>query len=211
MSRAAPDLPPSSAQSAERRAQNGQAKPSQMRLFHALRFALNRLLDPGPGATGHADEQGLTMPSRQRGDSPLTLTLVCHDAPPTEHDGQAMEFGAQDKAGTLHSGSSATGRTVRFSLSVTARVGADGSTLDFAGPFIHGPPAGRFCYLGYRPLGSTAWTRRWKIPLVAITSAQVAAAQAAGRALVAHFSATSGSTVQLLGGGWAVAGDDEPV
>jgi len=112
------------------------------------------------------------MPDRHQGTSALTLTLVCHDPPPAERDGQTMEFGAQDKAGTLHP---------------------------------HGPPAGRFCYLGYRPVGSTAWVRRWKIPLAGITSAQVASAQVPGQTLVAHLSATSGSTVQLLGQGWVVA------
>ena len=153
------------------------------------------------------------MSDRHQGTSALTLTLVCHDPPPAERDGQTMEFGAQDKAGTLHPGRPAAAQALYFTLRVTMKVAHDDETVDVAGPFVHGPPAGRFCYLGYRPVGATGWVRRWKIPLGGITSAQVAAAQALGQTLVAHLSATSGSTVQLLGQGWVVAagaGGDTP-
>lgn len=92
-------------------------------------------------------------------DLALTLLLICQDAPPPEREGRAMEFGAQDKAGVLHAGVTEGERTVRFALRIVARPAADGG-VDFAGPFVHGVPQGRFLYLGYRRLGETTWTRR---------------------------------------------------
>jgi hypothetical protein len=132
----------------------------------------------------------------------LTLELICEDVPPANAQGQAMEFGAQDKAGTLHAGAALDGRRTLFALPLTVRISADGSSADFAGPFVHGGPGGRFLYLGYRPAGETAWTRRWKIPLAAITAEQVRAATSSGSALTGRISASSGSTAQLLGPGW---------
>jgi hypothetical protein len=140
------------------------------------------------------------MPTQSADTIPLTLMLICHDPPPTIYDGQAMDFGAQDKAGALHPGAAAPDGTVRFRVELAART-AD-TALDFAGPFVHGPRRGRFLYLGYRPVGATAWTRRWKIPLAGITPDLIAAAQAEDDALQATFSAHKTATVQLSGAGW---------
>lgn len=145
------------------------------------------------------------MPTARAGDLALTVQLICQDAPPLVREGRAMEFGAQDKAGALHAGVAEAERTVRFALSILARPTAAGG-VDFAGPFVHGVPQGRFLYLGYRPLGEAVWTRRWKIPLAALTPAQALAAHQGGRAIVAEVSAGGASTVRLLGLGWRVAG-----
>lgn len=141
-------------------------------------------------------------------DTPLTLLLLCYDRPPPERNGIPMEFGAQNKAGDLHAGSPEAAGVLRFALAVVARVAPDREDIDFAGPFVHGKSGARFLYLGYRPLGESAWTRRWKIPLVAITATQLAAAQQPGQALQARVTATSGSTAQPLGEGWAVVAAD---
>lgn len=143
------------------------------------------------------------MPTVRPGDLALTVLLICQDAPPLEREGRAMEFGAQDKASVLHAGIAEGERTVRFALSIVARPAADGG-VDFAGPFVHGVPQGRFLYLGYRPLGETIWTRRWKIPLAALTLSQVLAAHGDGKEIVGQVSAGSASTVRLLGLGWSV-------
>jgi hypothetical protein len=140
------------------------------------------------------------MPTQSPDAIPLILMLIFHDPPPIVHDGQAMDFGAQDKAGALHSGTTAPDGTVRFRVELVART-AD-AALDFAGPFVHGPRQGRFLYLGYRPVGATAWTRRWKIPLTGITPSLIAAAQAEDGALQAAFSTRKAATVQLSGAGW---------
>jgi hypothetical protein len=145
------------------------------------------------------------MPTQSPDTIPLTLMLICHDPPPLAHEGQAMDFGAQDKAGTLHTGTTAPDGTVHFRVELVART--SDAALDFAGPFVHGPRQGRFLYLGYRPVGATTWTRRWKIPLAGITLELVAAAQANGSALQAAFSAHKAATVQLSGAGWEVVDD----
>ncbi|NJO85000.1 MAG: hypothetical protein HC828_21110 [Blastochloris sp.] len=140
------------------------------------------------------------MPTPHADTTPLTLVLIGYDPPPATHDDQVMDFGAQDKAGTLHPGTAAPDGTVRFRMDVAVRRQDD--RLDFAGPFVHGPRQGRFLYLGYRPVEATAWTRRWKIPLAGITPALVATAQASGHALQATFSTHKAATVQLRGPGW---------
>jgi hypothetical protein len=111
-----------------------------------------------------------------------------------------MDFGAQDKAGALHPGAAAPDGTVRFRVELAART--SDTALDFAGPFVHGPRQGRFLYLGYRPVGTTAWTRRWKISLGGITPDLIASAQAEDAALRATFSTSKAATVHLLGAGW---------
>lgn len=120
------------------------------------------------------------MPTVRPGDLELTVLLICQDTPPPEREGRAMEFGAQDKAGVLHRGVPEGERALRFALRIVARPAADGE-VDFAGPFVHGVPQGRFLYLGYRPLGETTWTRRWKIPLAALTWSQMLAAYEGGK------------------------------
>lgn len=47
-----------------------------------------------------------------------------------------------------------------------------------------------FLYLGYRPVGTTTWTRRWEIPLVGITPALVTRVQAEDDALQATLRCT---------------------
>jgi Family of unknown function (DUF5990) len=145
------------------------------------------------------------MPKARPGDLALPVLLLCQDAPPLEREGRAMEFGAQDKAGVLHPGVPEGERTVRFALRIVARPAADGG-VDFAGPFVHGVPQGRFLYLGYRPLGETIWTRRWKLPLAALTLSQALAAHEDGKEIMGRVSAGSTSTVRLLGLGWSVTG-----
>jgi hypothetical protein len=145
------------------------------------------------------------MPTTRPNDLALTVVLICQDAPPSEREGRAMEFGAQDKAGVLHAGVTEGERTVRFALRIVARPAADGG-VDFAGPFVHGVPQGRFLYLGYRRLGETTWTRRWKIPLAPLTLSQVLAAHEGGKEIVGRVSAGSTATVRLLGLGWSVTG-----
>lgn len=145
------------------------------------------------------------MPTVRPGDLELTMVLICQDAPPPEREGRAMEFGAQDKAGVLHTGVPEAEHAVRFALRIVARPAADGR-MDFAGPFVHGVPQGRFLYLGYRPLGETTWTRRWKIPLAALTLSQVLAAHEEGKEIMGRVSAGNTSTVRLLGLGWSATG-----
>lgn len=149
------------------------------------------------------------MPAPRREEVDLSLVLICQDPPPAEWEGRTMEFGAQDKAGVLHAGSVETDGAHRFELAIRVKPGSGEGSVDFAGPFVHGVPQGRFLYLGYRASGETIWTRRWKVPLAAITAAQVAAAQAGHQALRGRISASSASTARLLGLGWTLTGSND--
>lgn len=91
-------------------------------------------------------------------------------------------FGIQDKAGALHPGSPGPNDTVVFELTLQAKSnGSDAPVL--TGTFAHGPPSGRFIYLGWRnePGG---FAQRLKLPLGTITWNDVREALARQRPLV---------------------------
>ena len=89
-------------------------------------------------------------------------------------DGRPDAFGIQDKEGTLHPGvpgvPGAKG-TVVFELTLQVK-STDADAPVFAGTFVHGPPAGRFLYLGWRN-AQGAFAQRLKLPLASITWADV--------------------------------------
>jgi len=98
--------------------------------------------------------------------TPIRLALVTKAVPPAVHDGMATEFGVQDKQRRLHPGSPHADGSQRFEFEVIAEQ-ATGGLARFSGQFVHGTPAERFLYLGWRPVDGTidGWIRRWKIPL----------------------------------------------
>ncbi|MDY0745749.1 DUF5990 family protein [Paucibacter sp. R3-3] len=65
---------------------------------------------------------------------------------------------------------------------VQVKAGASGAPL-LLRPFVHGPQAGRFLYLGWRDLRGT-FTQRLKLPLSGVTWDQIRDAVSAGRPLV---------------------------
>jgi hypothetical protein len=76
-------------------------------------------------------------------------------------------FGLQDKAGVLHVGVSRPDGSIVFDL--TLRLKSEGSDAPiFVGPFVHGPPTGRFLYLGWRDVRG-AFAQRLRLPLGTIT------------------------------------------
>lgn len=128
------------------------------------------------------------------------LVLVCQDPPPSEQDGRPAEFGLQDTRQVLHPGDPLPDGALRFELDVAVRLHAASGAPDFAGPFVHGPARGRFLYLGWRPVGEAAWTRRYKIPLAAITWELLDAG--AGGALFARVSTAERAATLTLLEGW---------
>ena len=85
---------------------------------------------------------------------------------------------------------------------------------NFLGPFVQGPPAGRFVYINSGTLAGQAdsiWTRRAKVPLTGITRALIERARVAGSTLEAEIAGTGRdggpacATVPLMSDGWRVA------
>jgi len=124
----------------------------------------------------------------------IRLRLTCANPPPAIHAGQATEFGILDKTGVLTPGMHLPGGALRFDIEVQVARRPDGSAA-CSGSYVHGPPGGRFLYLGWRPVGG-AWIRRTKVPLAAITWLLVEAA--GDGTLDATVAGDRGATVPLL-------------
>ena len=85
---------------------------------------------------------------------------------------------------------------------------------NFLGPFVQGPPAGRFVYINSGTLAGQAnscWTRRAKVPLNGITWNLIERARAENVVLESHVTGTGRdggpacASVPLCAPGWRVA------
>ncbi|MGA8499687.1 MAG: DUF5990 family protein [Xanthobacteraceae bacterium] len=95
-------------------------------------------------------------------------------------DGEATEFGLQDKAGVVHAAKRASKTRSVFACELT--VGSDTGTPTLGGSFAQGPPSGRFLYLSWRRIGGTGWIERVKIPL-SMSANQIRTALRTGQTL----------------------------
>jgi hypothetical protein len=95
-------------------------------------------------------------------------------------DGEATEFGLQDKDGVVHAAKRASKTRSVFACELTFGSGIGMPTL--SRPFAHGPPSGRFLYLNWRRIGGTGWIERIKIPL-SMTANQIRTALRTGQTL----------------------------
>jgi Family of unknown function (DUF5990) len=107
-----------------------------------------------------------------------------------------------------------SGENVSFDFTVNiANSRTDGSPR-FRGPFVQGPPAGRFIYVNsgtYAGEADSCWSRRAKIPLSGITWELIEEALSkSGTVLEARIAGTAGdggpvcATVRILEDGWKV-------
>ena len=103
----------------------------------------------------------------------LTLRIVLEKPP------AGVDFGLQKGRGndyeTIQKQRSGT-RDLHFEFTVRAKAGAKGAAPNLLGPFVQGPPSGRFVYLDigtYAGQTGTSWSRRLKIPLTGITSEMI--------------------------------------
>ncbi|CAN5649240.1 hypothetical protein BH10CHL1_BH10CHL1_36430 [soil metagenome] len=133
----------------------------------------------------------------------VRLRLICPAPPPSEHGGQPTEFGLLDKKQILHAGVAQIDHALHFACEIGVKPGRDPHTFDYTGLFVHGPVGGRFLYWGWRVPGET-WIRRWKIPLVLLTSQQIELALRTTRVLQATITDMQRATTPLLGGGWSI-------
>ena len=105
-----------------------------------------------------------------------------------------------------------TTTVVTFDFEV--RVGSRAGGLpNFLGEFTQGPPAARFVYVNSGHMAGqmgTCWSRRAKIPLAAITKAQIEQAIKTDGVLVADYEGTGRdggptcASVRLDGDGWRI-------
>lgn len=140
-------------------------------------------------------------------DNQLLLRIV------VVHPPAGVRFQLQRGAGELEPAvrTSRTSLTFEFAVRVGKRPNGE---PNFLGPFVQGPPAGRFVYINSGTLAGQSgsrWTRRAKVPLTAITWELVQRAQAADAILETRIAGTGRDggpacgTVPLLAGGWRVA------
>ena len=137
-------------------------------------------------------------------DLPIRLLLV--DAP------HGIDFGIQHGSGahyeTLFVQQNKRGNLV-FDFSLTVTDTRKDGLPNFKGPFVQGPPVGRFIYVDvgtYAGQKNTPWSRRMKVPLHGITWALIRqATRKPGHELLARIPGTGKdggpncATVQLFG------------
>lgn len=124
----------------------------------------------------------------------VRLRLIC-EAPPTV---VGIEFGLQDKAGSLQPGTREPDGTLRFEADIRVVRARDGA-IRLHGPIVHGAAGTPFLYLSCRAADAPAapWIFRLKVPLTGVG--------AANPLLQARVRAPGGGSVSLIGGGWTPA------
>lgn len=98
----------------------------------------------------------------------ITIHIILEQPP------AGIDFGLQKGSGSKYEiiqlQRSSTG-DLHFTCTIGTKTGKDGQP-DFNGPFVQGPAGQRFVYIGigtYAGQKETIWSRRLKVPLIAIT------------------------------------------
>jgi len=121
----------------------------------------------------------------------LRLRLIRDtDAPATNPDGDAFEFGLQDAQRRVFAGVRDASGRLAWDFQVSVKPGKDGSP-SFTGPFASGPAGDRFVYLSWRSVPRGVWINRIKARLGGIDWPLIDEARAQGRRLVADMSGWS--------------------
>lgn len=143
----------------------------------------------------------------------VRLGVVCQIPLPGSYQGEAAEFGIQDKDQRVHHGRAQTDGSVRYEVDATVSERPGRMEPRFGGPFIHGPATGPFLYLSWRPSRpeGAPWIRRLKLPLASIDW-QLLGGKDAGEAVALETTVigASSGTVALLGDGWTRAPREDP-
>ena len=106
-------------------------------------------------------------------DRTLTLRIIL-ESPPAGVD-YALQQG-RGRGGEPVQTQRSDGRDLRFEFPAEPRTSGD--AVDFRGPFVQGPPRGRFVYINIGTAAGqrdTPWSRRLKVPLTAMTGITPAA------------------------------------
>ena len=123
---------------------------------------------------------------------PVQIRLIIAEPP----DSALGEFGIQDRNQSLHTGQLVDGG---LALECTIEALFKPESVDFRGPFVHGPVGDRFVYLAWRRPEGT-WIRRMKVALGGLTSGLIEDAQ--GATLVAHIQRIDSSRAKLQTHDW---------
>ena len=106
-------------------------------------------------------------------ESELTLRVVLEKPP------QGVDFALQKGRGNPYETiqkQRSKGSDLIFEFTVGVKADGPAATPNLQGPFVQGPPAGRFVYLDIGTAAGqldTPWSRRLKIPLSGITMAMI--------------------------------------
>ena len=107
------------------------------------------------------------------------------DAPPTNPQGLAFEFGLQDTKQGIDPGRRSADGAFVFDFVLRVKPGADPERPVFGGPYASGPADDRFVYLSWRRIDGGGYINRVKARLGGINWTMVRAAQAEDRPLTA--------------------------
>jgi hypothetical protein len=94
--------------------------------------------------------------------SSLKVRLIHDGKQPGPSVPEPLDFGIQDKMGVIHPGKASKGRLLHFEIDIAVKH-ADAPL--FSGPFVHGPPAGRFLYLSWKKHGQHEHPWAWRIKM----------------------------------------------
>ena len=136
----------------------------------------------------------------------LSLRITLIKPPP------GVPFCLQQGKDDLVPPSSERGEITSFDFTVNIANDRIDGPPKFRGPFVQGPPAGRFIYVNsgtYAGHSDSCWSRRAKVPLSGITWDLIEEALSKSSAVLeARIAGTTGdggpacATVKLLEGGW---------
>jgi hypothetical protein len=117
--------------------------------------------------------------------SSVKVRLIHDGRQPGPSVPEPVDFGIQDKTGAIHAGKAFKGRLLLFEIDIAVKH-ADAPL--FSGPFVHGPPGGRFLYLSWKKHGQHEhpWAWRIKMALGGISPSLLRQARKAGHCLEAN-------------------------
>jgi uncharacterized protein DUF5990 len=117
--------------------------------------------------------------------SSVMVRLIHDGKQPGPSVSQPVDFGIQDKKGAIHTGKAYKDRLLLFEIHISVK---HADTPLFSGPFVHGPPSGRFLYLSWKKHGQHEhpWAWRIKMPIGGISPSLLRKAQKAGQCLEAN-------------------------
>jgi len=143
----------------------------------------------------------------------VRLGVVCQVPLPGSYQGEAAEFGIQDKDQRVHPGHAQADGSIRYEVDATVSERPGTMEPRFGGSFVHGSATGPFLYLSWRPgrPEGAPWIRRLKIPLASIDWVLLGGTDTGEAvALEATISGEGSGTVALLGEGWTSLRGENP-
>src|SRR5215475_14021490 len=117
--------------------------------------------------------------------SSVKVRLIHDGKQPGPSVAEPVDFGIQDKMGAIHPGKASKSRLLLFEIDIAVK---RADALLFSGPFVHGPPGGRFLYLSWKKRGQHEhpWAWRIKMALGGISPSLLRQAQKPGHCLEAN-------------------------